>query len=98
VVCRCSVSQASSKLLLEDGSIYDNVDLDDLARPSEEELAASPWLVEPRLGRYDVHNEVEGVTGWVAFALATCCSTCFTLHSALGSAHCSHLVAASYPR
>eukprot|EP01046_Picozoa_sp_COSAG06_P063383 COSAG06_NODE_14694_length_1134_cov_1.635749_1_plen_83_part_10 len=49
------------KLLLEDGSITDWINPSALARPSEAELAAAPWLAEPRLGED---------TGWVKMGTA----------------------------
>eukprot|EP01046_Picozoa_sp_COSAG06_P041848 COSAG06_NODE_5251_length_3609_cov_3.797151_1_plen_308_part_00 len=37
------------RMLLEDGSTTNNIKASTLARPSEAELAAAPWLAEPRL-------------------------------------------------
>ena len=49
------------KLLLENGKTTDYINRFALARPSEAELAAAPWLVEPRLGED---------TGWVKVGTA----------------------------
>eukprot|EP01046_Picozoa_sp_COSAG06_P057667 COSAG06_NODE_11313_length_1529_cov_93.725175_4_plen_74_part_01 len=56
VVCYGPNYRGDVKLLREDGSTTDWIKPSALARPSEAELAAQPWLAEPRLGED---------TGWV---------------------------------
>ena len=56
VVCYGPDSSGYVKLILEDGSITGTIKASALARPSEAERAAAPWLAEPRLGED---------TGWV---------------------------------
>ena len=54
-------SDGEVKLLLEDASTTGTIKASALARPSEAELAAAPWLAEPRLGED---------TGWVKVGTA----------------------------
>eukprot|EP01046_Picozoa_sp_COSAG06_P062479 COSAG06_NODE_14113_length_1188_cov_15.048174_1_plen_156_part_10 len=61
VVCDGPDSDGDVKLLLEDGSTTGYIKASALARPSEAELAAVPWLAEPRLGED---------TGWVKVGTA----------------------------
>ena len=50
VVCDGPDSAGEFKLLLDDGSVTDWIKAAALARPSEAELEANPWLTQPLLG------------------------------------------------